>query len=82
MASARTPGGQIELLRLLFVGRLNKPVLIDTETAAQMVRPYSWLLDRVGTAGIKLTGAGYLPPAHVEAAVAELGLKDEWGGGV
>jgi hypothetical protein len=25
-----------------------------------------------------LTGAGYLPPVHVEAAVAELGLAAEW----
>ncbi len=33
-----------------------------------------WLLDCVGADGIKLTGVGYLPPAHVEAAVAELGL--------
>ena len=39
-----------------------------------MVRPYSWLLDRVGDDGIKLTGAGYLP-AHVAAAMAELGLR-------
>ncbi len=46
--------------------------------AARMVRPYSWLLDHVGAEGIRLTGAGYLPPAHVEAAVAELGLGEEW----
>jgi hypothetical protein len=26
-----------------------------------MVRPYTWLLDRIGDHGIKLTGAGYLP---------------------
>ena len=43
-----------------------------------MVYPYTWLLDRVGDEGIKLTSAGYLPPAHVEAAVAELGLGDDW----
>ena len=43
-----------------------------------MVRPYSWLLDRVGTEGIKLTGAGYLPPVHVEAAMAALDLGEEW----
>ncbi|GAA5134019.1 plasmid pRiA4b ORF-3 family protein [Pseudonocardia adelaidensis] len=51
---------------------------IDAGTAARMVRPYTWLLDRVGDDGITLTGAGYLPPVHVEAAVAELGLADEW----
>jgi hypothetical protein len=52
-------------------------VLVDAETAARMVRPYSWFLDRVGAEGIKLTSAGYLPPADVEAAVAELGLALE-----
>ncbi|MPZ79994.1 MAG: hypothetical protein GEV28_06165 [Actinophytocola sp.] len=43
-----------------------------------MVHPYTWLLDRVGADGITLTGAGYLPPAHVQAAVTELGLANEW----
>ena len=53
---------------------------IDTVTAARMVRPYAWLLDRVGDEGIRLTGAGYLPPAHVEAAATELGLLEDWMG--
>jgi hypothetical protein len=57
---------------------LDAPVEIDADTAARMVSPYSWLLDRVGTDGIKLTSAGYLPPAQVEAAMAELGLHEEW----
>ena len=33
---------------------------------------------RVRLEGIKLTSAGYLPPADVEAASAELGLAGEW----
>lgn len=74
----RAPAGKRELRRLLGSARLDQPVLIDAATAARMVRPYTWLLDRVGDDGIKLTGAGYLPPAHVEAAVAELGLGEEW----
>ena len=45
-----------------------------------MVRPYVWLLDRAGDEGIRLTGAGYLPPAHVEAAATELGLLEDWMG--
>jgi hypothetical protein len=53
---------------------------IDTAAAARMVRPYAWLLDRVGGDGIPLTGAGYLPPAHVEAAATELGLLEDWMG--
>jgi hypothetical protein len=42
-----------------------------------MVRPYTWLLDRVGSEGIRLTAAGYLPPVHVAAALADLGLAEE-----
>jgi len=53
---------------------------VDAATAARMVRPYAWLLDRVGHTGIRLTGAGYLPPAHVKAAVKELGLLEDWMG--
>jgi hypothetical protein len=72
------PAARRELRRMLDAAGLDQPVLIDAETAARMVRPYSWLLDRVGADGIKLTGAGYLPPVHVEAAVAELDLDEEW----
>ena len=74
----RTPAGKRELRQLLGSARLDQPVLVDAATAARMVRPYAWLLDRVGDDGIKLTGAGYLPPLHVEAALAELGLREEW----
>ena len=69
------------LLQLIGAAGLDHSVLIDTATAARMVRPYSWLLDRVGDGGIKLTAAGYLPPVDVAAAVAELGLGQEWAGG-
>ncbi len=46
--------------------------------AERLTYPYRWLLERVGTEGIKLTSAGYLPPAHVEAAAAALDFGDEW----
>ena len=69
------------LLQLIGAAGLDHSVLIDTATAARMVRPYSWLLDRVGDGGIKLTAAGYLPPVDVAAAVAELGLGQEWPAG-
>ena len=59
---------------------LDAAIEIDAGTAAQMVSPYTWLLDRVGADGIKLTGAGYLPPVHVEAAMAVLALGKEWFG--
>ena len=66
-------------LRRLTDAALAEPAVdVDAETAARMVRPYTWLLNRVGADGIMLTGAGYLPPAHVAAAMAELGLGEEW----
>nr|WP_246211005.1 plasmid pRiA4b ORF-3 family protein [Phytoactinopolyspora alkaliphila] len=69
-----------QLRRLVSNASLDEPVDIDAETAAQMVHPYMWLLHRVGEDGIKLTGAGYLPPAHVEAAMTELNLEGAWYG--
>ncbi|MEV6417835.1 hypothetical protein [Kribbella sp. NPDC051718] len=64
--------------QLMDDAHLDEPVEIDADTAARMVSPYTWLLDCVGADGIKLTGAGYLPPIHVEAAMADLALGDEW----
>jgi hypothetical protein len=43
-----------------------------------MVRPYRWLLHRIGPDGIKL---GFLPPVHVKAAVEELEVRDWIGAG-
>jgi hypothetical protein len=45
-----------------------------------MVRRYAWLIERVGDAGIKLSAAGYLPGAVVQAAMVELEMTDEWYG--
>jgi hypothetical protein len=66
------------LRRLIRDAAVDQPVQVDTDTAARMVHPYIWLLDRVGSDGIRLTGAGYLPPSHVAAAVTELSLAAEW----
>ncbi|MEO8907954.1 MAG: plasmid pRiA4b ORF-3 family protein, partial [Microbacteriaceae bacterium] len=54
------------------------PVDIDPATAAEMVEPYLWLVRRAGTDGIRLTQAGWLPPAVVSAAMTELGWGDRW----
>lgn len=78
VSAVRTSTARRELRRMLEAARLDEPVLVEAETAAKMVRAYSWLLDHVGDQGIKLTGAGYLPPAHVEAVVAALDLGQEW----
>lgn len=47
------------------------------EVAAQLVQPWVVLLSEVGDE-LKLTGAGYLPPASVERVFGQLGMDDEW----
>lgn len=74
----RSPDHQEQFDQLIADAGLDAPIDIDAETAAQMVAPYTWLLNRVGVEGLKLTSAGYMPPVHVEAAFTELGLGDEW----
>jgi hypothetical protein len=78
VSDVRTASESRRLLSLIDAAGLDQPVLVDAATAERMVRPFSWLLDRVGSGGIRLTQAGYLPPVHVAAASAELGLGDEW----
>ncbi|MCY0905018.1 plasmid pRiA4b ORF-3 family protein [Arthrobacter sp. H14-L1] len=53
----------------------------ETELAA-VVRPVRWLLQRAGTDGLELTAAGYLKPAVVRTAVAELGWQERCYGSV
>jgi hypothetical protein len=50
---------------------------VDEETAGRMVRPFTVLLDTIGD-GVKLTAAGYLPPAVVQTIFDELDMGDEW----
>lgn len=80
LRAVRSADGLRTLRQLLAAAELASPVRVDPETARQMVRPYAWLLNRVGLRGIKLTAAGYLPPVHVAAAFEELGLDGEWVG--
>ena len=54
------------------------PVDIDVDTAAAMVEPFLWLVRRAGADGIRLTQAGWLPPAVVSDAMRELGWADRW----
>jgi Plasmid pRiA4b ORF-3-like protein len=77
VGAVRTTADRRQLRRLIG-DAWQEPADLGTETAARMVRPYTWLLDRVGAGGVTLTGAGYLPPAQVAAAMAELGLGEEW----
>ena len=72
------PGAQTEFGSYLEAADLDRPVLVDVTQAEQMVRPYRWLLTRVGPSGIKLTAAGWLPPVLVTEAMRELRWESIW----
>ncbi|TIH36144.1 hypothetical protein [Subtercola vilae] len=59
---------------------LDEPVTVSITAKARFVLPYQWLLDQVGGGGIRLTAAGYLPPAVVASAMEELGWQKDWVG--
>jgi hypothetical protein len=77
LLSVRTPRARRQLERLISAAALDRTGPADPVTAARMVRPYSWLLDRVGDDGIRLTDAGHLRPAEVAAVIEELNLAAE-----
>jgi hypothetical protein len=68
------------LAELVVAAELYRPVVIDSASAAAAVRPYSWLLGRIGDKGVELTPAGYLPPAMVTEAMTALGWQAGWAG--
>jgi hypothetical protein len=70
--AVKTASARRQMQRLVGDAQLERRVQIDTGTAARMVRPYRWLLDRAGDGGLRLTEAGHLPPAEVTAAAHEL----------
>lgn len=67
------------LLELLDVAGIDQPVAVDDEVAETAAARYRWLLHRVG-AGVKLTAAGWLPPALVTEAMDALWPEDRWSG--
>lgn len=55
-----------------------EPSDTDDETAARIIRPFEWLMKTVGSDGLALTAAGWMPPATVLAGMTELGWLDDW----
>ena len=54
------------------------PPFVDAAEPEKFGDHYRWLLDRIGDDGVKLTAAGYLPPALVRETVDALELNDHW----
>lgn len=71
------PGFRSELRR-----HLRRTDLLTSEPlpdeVAEIIRPYAWLIDRIGADGLTLTKAGWMPPAAVLEGMTELGWRDEW----
>lgn len=67
------PGWRVELREQVRRQGVREPTEPSPGQAAAILRPYLWLLDRVGEDGIKLTQAGWLPPRVVTDCVHELG---------
>jgi hypothetical protein len=65
-------------LRVIDEAQLERPTESEADPET-VVGPYRWLLARVGD-GIRLTQAGYLPPAFVIEALDALGWRVDWYG--
>lgn len=57
---------------------LLRPDPLHDEDVADAVRPYAWLIDRIGADGLTLTKAGWMPPAVVLEGMTTLGWRDDW----
>jgi hypothetical protein len=54
------------------------PEQLRDEDVAEPVRPYAWLIGRIGVEGLTLTKAGWMPPAVVLEGMTTLGWRDDW----
>lgn len=77
-AAVLPPPIRSELRQHLQVTNVLGPSQIAPETAARMVRPFAWLIDAIGTAGLDLTAAGWMPQTTVLAGMTELGWITDW----
>jgi hypothetical protein len=63
-------------LRVIDDAGLDDPAEDEPDPGA-VVKPYRWLLKRIGS-GVRLTEAGYLPPRMVTEAMAALEWEEDW----
>lgn len=56
---------------------LLRPVEAGAQVRAQLVAPFAWLLGAVGPDGVKLSKAGWLPPAVVHEGMTTLDWQDD-----
>lgn len=68
--------GDPELLAVVRAADLDGPV---PEPQPEVVEPYRWFLERIGD-GVRLTAAGWLPPALVSEMMRTLRWDEDWFG--
>lgn len=78
LAAQLPPPIRSELRQHLHRTGVLDPPDIDADLAANIIRPFAWLMDAVGTGGLALTSAGWMPPAVVLEGMTELGWLDDW----
>lgn len=54
------------------------PTELRDDDLVETVKPFAWLIDRVGVDGLTLTKAGWMPPAVVFDGMTALGWRDAW----
>ncbi|MCI9887006.1 hypothetical protein JT358_00835 [Micrococcales bacterium 31B] len=74
LATRMMPGIQPEFRARLERVELGAPGLLTTDAALRIVGPLLYLVNGVGTEGMRLTSADYLPPAFVARALRDLEL--------
>ncbi|MCY1676503.1 plasmid pRiA4b ORF-3 family protein [Pseudarthrobacter sp. SL88] len=72
------PGLRREFRSYLHAAGLDGPATVEADVAAAMTVPYLWLTRRIGSEGLSLTAAGWLPPAVVREAMTELNWAKDW----
>lgn len=70
-------GGWMQVMAWLIALGLRTHVALDDGDVRRAARPWLTLVDAVGS-GVKLTAAGYLPPAMVEQIAQGTGVTDWW----
>lgn len=75
LETSMRPADVADFRRVIAEARVGDQILLNERAMGRMVGMVQWILRRVGEDGIRLTSSGYLPPAVVLAATAEL----DWG---
>ncbi|MET0829717.1 MAG: plasmid pRiA4b ORF-3 family protein [Microbacterium sp.] len=76
-ASELTVPLRSNLRRHIRRGGLLMPAELRDEDVADSVKPFAWLVDRIGVEGLTLTKAGWMPPAVVLDGMTTLGWHDK-----